>query len=89
MRQKGWSVVNLLVIEREAKVRNTLVKTLGQGDNQVICTHYKIDQSRSQSELQKHIDEATQNNEAIMKAVMCGTNKLGLLINNDETLQIR
>lgn len=42
LRQKGWSVLNLLVIEREAKIRNTRIKILAQGDNQVICTQYKI-----------------------------------------------
>lgn len=35
-RQKGWSVFNLLGIQREIKIRNNVVRTLAQGDNQVI-----------------------------------------------------
>ena len=38
LRQKGWSIVYPLVIERESKIRNTKVKVLAQGDNQVTCT---------------------------------------------------
>lgn len=38
LRQKGWSITNLLVIRREGKVENTRISILAQGDNQVICT---------------------------------------------------
>lgn len=34
LRQKGWSVLNLL--ERAGRQRNTEIKILAQGDNQVI-----------------------------------------------------
>lgn len=51
LRQKGWSVVNLLVLMREAKTRNTLVCTFDQGDNQVVCNSYKISEYTSQEEL--------------------------------------
>lgn len=87
LRQKGWSVLNLLVIEREAKIRNTKIKILAQGDNQVICTQYKIRDHRNSNELRKNIKDIVQNNSIIMKAIEVGTNKLGLLINKDETLQ--
>lgn len=39
LRQKGWSIVNLLIIRREGKVKNTKISILAQGDNQVICTN--------------------------------------------------
>ncbi|EJY57425.1 AAEL017355-PA [Aedes aegypti] len=50
LRQKGWSVVNYLGIERQAKIRNTQVRCLAQGDNQIICTLYKTRASRTREE---------------------------------------
>lgn len=38
LRQKGWSMLNLLNIEREAKVETPVVKILAHWDNQAICT---------------------------------------------------
>lgn len=87
LRQKGWSVLDLLIIEREKKVRNTAVKILAQGDNQVICTQYKLNECRSNEELKMHIDQIVSNNNVIMKLILEGTKKLGLIINKDETLQ--
>ncbi|UOX72934.1 RNA-dependent RNA polymerase [Wufeng Myotis altarium vesiculovirus 1] len=87
LRQKGWSIVNLLVIARESKIRNTSVKTLAQGDNQVICTHYKVRSHRDDRELVALLQQICKNNAAIMSAIEEGTGKLGLLINNDETMQ--
>nr|WAK77186.1 MAG: RNA-dependent RNA polymerase [Rhabdoviridae sp.] len=86
LRQKGWSIVNLLVLLREAKTRNTLVKTLAQGDNQVICNSYKLPTSETEEELKSRIQEVMANNTAIMTAVSTGTGKLGLIINQDETM---
>nr|QNS83620.1 RNA-dependent RNA polymerase [Chandipura virus] len=87
LRQKGWSILNLLVIQREAKIRNTAVKVLAQGDNQVICTQYKTKQFRNDTELRQALKQMAANNDVIMKAIESGTNKLGLLINQDETMQ--
>ncbi|AJR28526.1 polymerase [Carajas virus] len=87
LRQKGWSILNLLVIQREAKIRNTAVKVLAQGDNQVICTQYKTKKSRDQSELINALDQMVKNNNKIMEEIKKGTSKLGLLINDDETMQ--
>lgn len=87
LRQKGWSVLNMLVIEREAKIRNTQIKLLAQEDNQVICTQYKLKSHRDIDELQNHIDDVLKNNEIIMERIRVGTRKIGLLINDDETLQ--
>ncbi|QKV49535.1 large protein [Bughendera virus] len=87
LRQKGWTVVGLLMIKREAKVRNTKVKILAQGDNQVICTQYKIQGSSNDLELRQKLQEVWVNNQNIMKAIKLGTERLGLIINNDETIQ--
>ncbi|AJR28590.1 polymerase [Vesiculovirus radi] len=87
LRQKGWSILNLLVIQREAKIRNTSVKVLAQGDNQVICTQYKTRNHRSDLELKAALADIQSNNDAIMTAIERGTTKLGLVINQDETMQ--
>ncbi|AIR95568.1 polymerase [Koolpinyah virus] len=87
LRQKGWSVVNLLMIEREVKIRNTLVKVLAQGDNQTITTHYKTETFHQENELMEHIKNIVSNNNAIMESIIIGTRKLGLRINEDETMQ--
>lgn len=87
LRQKGWSITNLLVIEREARQRNTEVQTLAQGDNQVICTKYKPRVSTTEQELVENIIQIIRNNNNIMKNIEAGTIKLGLIINNDETMQ--
>lgn len=87
LRQKGWSVLSLLIILREAKIRNTRVRTLAQGDNQVICTQYKIPTRLPEAELKENIQDAVRNNQNIMNAIEKGTDKLGLIINHDETLQ--
>nr|AXY65031.1 L polymerase [Hapavirus flanders] len=86
LRQKGWSIVNLLVIERESKIRNTLVKILAQGDNQTISTCYEMVSTFSIEEEDLEINKIVQNNNAVMKAIRNGTEKLGLLINDDETM---
>nr|WAK76831.1 MAG: RNA-dependent RNA polymerase [Yongjia Tick Virus 2] len=87
LRQKGWSVLSLLVIQRESKIRNTKVKTLAQGDNQVICTQYKLRPSGCAGDLLQNINDVVKNNNIIMSAVKAGTKKLGLIINEDETMQ--
>ncbi|QIQ19249.1 polymerase [Leman virus] len=87
LRQKGWSILNLLVIQRESKIRNTKVQTLAQGDNQVVCTQYRVMPTRATEELVAELEKIKVNNQVIMDAIEVGTNKLGLLINNDETIQ--
>ncbi|AVI57368.1 polymerase [Vaprio virus] len=87
LRQKGWTVVDLLMINREAKIRNTLVKTLAQGDNQVVCTIYKLNHSPTEFDLMRNLKNIHTNNDVIMSAIKKGTEKLGLIINEDETMQ--
>lgn len=80
----------MLVIEREANIRNTQIKLLVQGDNQVICTQYKIKSHRDLDELQRHIDDALKNNnEVIMDRIRAGTQKIGLLINDDDRCNLQ
>ncbi|AZS32226.1 polymerase [Rhinolophus rhabdovirus DPuer] len=87
LRQKGWTVVGLLMIKREAKIRNTAVKILAQGDNQVICTQYKLRHSVSELDIRRNLQNVWENNNSIMRAIQVGTTKLGLIINEDETMQ--
>ncbi|AGE10378.1 RNA polymerase [grass carp rhabdovirus] len=87
LRQKGWSVLNLLVINRESSIRNTVVKVLAQGDNQVICTQYKTKNYKNEEELKMLLSAMVDNNQTIMDSIVTGTGKLGLIINNDETMQ--
>ncbi|APG78735.1 RNA-dependent RNA polymerase [Hubei diptera virus 9] len=87
LRQKGWSILNLLVIRREGAHRNTQVRCLAQGDNQVICTLYKLQKYRTQEELQENIQRVVDNNNVILNRIIKGTERLGLIINRDETMQ--
>lgn len=87
LRQKGWSVLNLLIIERESRHGRVEVKILAQGDNQVICTQYKTRSIREGHELRNYIQQIVRNNEIVMDNIISGTAKLGLIINNNETVQ--
>lgn len=87
LRQKGWSILNYLCLERERKLRNTGVQILAQGDNQIIATSYKIPKNISQDKRLEKINEIVRNNQIIMDFIKEGTRKLGLIINEDETMQ--
>ncbi|USL85426.1 MAG: RNA-dependent RNA polymerase [Dermacentor reticulatus rhabdovirus 1] len=86
LRQKGWSVLNLLVILRESKIRNTQVRVLAQGDNQVICTRYSLPDNLDLTTRQEELEKVFVNNMTIIDSITAGANKLGLLINQKETL---
>lgn len=87
LRQKGWSILSLLVIQRESRIRNTRVKVLAQGDNQVICTQYKLRAVDTPQNTSLSLQDIIKNNGAIMNSIKEGTVKLGLIINEDETMQ--
>lgn len=87
LRQKGWSVLNLLVIVRAGRKHNTEIKLLAQGDNQVICTFYKLSETHSDEVIRKHIEEIQDDNRKIMEEIRASTLEIGLLIKEDETLQ--
>ncbi|WPV62778.1 MAG: RNA-dependent RNA polymerase [Wufeng bat tupavirus 2] len=87
LRQKGWSILNLLLILRLGKQRNTEIKILAQGDNQVLNMHYKLPTHRTPDELETCIAEVVRNNNFIMSEVDKWAQRLGLIINRDETMQ--
>ncbi|AOX47527.1 L protein [Gata virus] len=87
LRQKGWSITNLLIIRRASIRRNTRVQILAQGDNQVICTQYSLHKTRNDQELQQCLNDISRNNDDIMREIEEGTRKLGLIINRDETMR--
>lgn len=63
LRKKGWSVLNILVIERAGRQRNTEIKILAQGDNQVLCTFYKLVETHTEDAFKEHINEIQYDNE--------------------------
>lgn len=87
LRQKGWSILNYLCLERERKLRNTGVQILAQGDNQIIATSYKLPKHMTKEKRIEKIEEIIKNNQIIMDFIKEGTRKLGLIINEDETMQ--
>ncbi|AJG39196.1 RNA-dependent RNA polymerase [Wuhan Insect virus 7] len=87
LRQKGWSVLNALSIAREGRDRNTKLALLAQGDNQIIFTNYKMQDYRDERELKCNLERIRINNDQIMKSIESGIIKLGLKINQDETMQ--
>ncbi|AJG39207.1 RNA-dependent RNA polymerase [Wuhan Louse Fly Virus 9] len=87
LRQKGWSIVNLLILKRESLAVNTDIKVLAQGDNQVICSRYRLRQSRNDNQLLDNLNDVSKNNKLLMGRIAKGTEKLGLIINHDETMK--
>nr|AJG39202.1 RNA-dependent RNA polymerase [Wuhan Louse Fly Virus 8] len=87
LRQKGWSIVNLLILKRESLSVNTNIKVLAQGDNQVICSRYHLRQSRNDNQLIDNLQDISRNNKLLMEKIAKGTEKLGLIINHDETMK--
>nr|WAD86856.1 polymerase [Bimbo virus] len=85
LRQKGWSLLNIVLLERIARKRNTKIKLLAQGDNQVICTSFKLSTTHDLYR-RKHIEEIIDQNRKIMDDIKEGTSKLGLIINKEETM---
>lgn len=86
LRQKGWTLLNLLMILKESKIRNTKVTVLAQGDNQVVNTSYPIPGRPTKDALAQFMIQIQRNNTAIMNAILDGTTKLGLTLNREETM---
>ncbi|QBQ65046.1 polymerase [Xinjiang tick rhabdovirus] len=86
LRQKGWSVLNYLVLRREALTRNTQTKFLAQGDNQIVITQYTPMSSKNDECLDREIQNIWDNNKEIMTRIRIATGKLGLIINEDEVI---
>ncbi|APF32078.1 RNA dependent RNA polymerase [Caligus rogercresseyi rhabdovirus] len=89
LRQKGWSILNLLMIEREKKIRNTKVTVMAQGDNQVITTHYRAEVTPDMTDdaIRGSMQTLVENTRVIIRAIRSGAARLGLIIKEEETLQ--
>nr|APG78763.1 RNA-dependent RNA polymerase [Hubei dimarhabdovirus virus 4] len=87
LRQKGWSILNLLVIRRESNRKNVKVQILAQGDNQVISSQFKIQAYRTEEELDENLEGIKYVNQQVMDGINAGTASLGLTINRSETMQ--
>ncbi|QDZ26156.1 RNA dependent RNA polymerase [European bat lyssavirus] len=86
LRQKGWSLVSLLMIDRESQTRNTRTKILAQGDNQVLCPTYMLSSGLNKEGLLYELDSISRNAISIYRAIEDGASKLGLIIKKEETM---
>ncbi|AFQ62098.1 polymerase [Ikoma lyssavirus] len=86
LRQKGWSLVSLLMIDRESQIRNTRTKILAQGDNQVLCPTYVVSQGLNEDGLKYELENISRNALSIYRAIEEGARKLGLIIKKEETM---
>ncbi|AJR28510.1 polymerase [Sawgrass virus] len=86
LRQKGWSIVNYLILRREIMARNTGTLILAQGDNQIIIPKYKIVNKIDDQGLRAELDHIWENNNNLMERIRNSTNALGLTINRDEVV---
>ncbi|ABZ81161.1 polymerase [Lyssavirus lagos] len=86
LRQKGWSLVSLLMIERESQTRNTRTKILAQGDNQVLCPTYMLSSGLNNEGLRYELESISKNAMSIYRAIEEGASKLGLIIKKEETM---
>ena len=86
LRQGGWTMIGYLTIDRASRIRNTQIKVLAQGDNQVICTFYKKKKTRNEVELKEELHNMFHNNKAIMEKIETKSKSLGLKIKPEETM---
>ncbi|DAZ87961.1 TPA_asm: L protein [Psilorhabdovirus 2] len=85
LRQKGWSIVSLLMIERESRNRNPRVRTLAQGDNQVVCITYLLPREKDPNIARANYIDIYRNRTYLLECIRAGAFKLGLLIKPDES----
>jgi Mononegavirales RNA dependent RNA polymerase len=78
LRQKGWTLISMLVIEREGKTRNTHLVVLSQGDNQAITTFYKKGKNSRDIDIRQDALNAYNNNQALMENIRAGIDKSSL-----------
>ncbi|AJR28559.1 polymerase [Connecticut virus] len=86
LRQKGWSIVNYLILRREVMMRNTGTLILAQGDNQIIIPKYKIVNKMDDDGLVTELHNIWANNQNLMDRIRKSTQALGLTINKDEVV---
>jgi Mononegavirales RNA dependent RNA polymerase len=76
----------MLVIEREGRTWNTHLIVLAQRDNQAITTFYKKGNYSKDADIKQDALNAYNNNQALMENILSGIYKLGLIINENETV---
>nr|AVM87284.1 L protein [Beihai dimarhabodovirus 1] len=85
LRQKGWSVISLLMILDCAAKTHTKVEVLAQGDNQIICPSYKVVTGRIGDVRSNNLFSIKRSATQLIKSISQGAKKLGLLIKGSET----
>ncbi|AJR28289.1 polymerase [Kwatta virus] len=86
LRQKGWTIASLLMIERVARLRNTKITTLAQGDNQIVCCSFKLNFGNDLGLMDKCLGEVYQQNNKIMSDIKNYAERMGLIIKKEETM---
>ncbi|AZL49339.1 RNA-dependent RNA polymerase [Charleville virus] len=87
LRQKGWTISSMLMLLRIPRSRNTLVRTLAQGDNQIVVTSYRPKGFTDDTEKRFIYNEVFTNNMRIMEEVRNGARMMGLNIKEEECMQ--
>ncbi|AJR28438.1 polymerase [Sena Madureira virus] len=87
LRQKGWTISSMLMLNRLPKRRNTMIRTLAQGDNQIVLTTYRPRIWTTENDRKTIYEEIKLNNNEIMKEVSKGAVKMGLEIKKEECMQ--
>ncbi|AXZ78339.1 putative RNA-dependent RNA polymerase [Dillard's Draw virus] len=86
LRQKGWTITSLLMIERVSRMRNTKITTLAQGDNQIVCCSFKLSYGNDEAVMKSCLDEIYDQNKKIMMDIQNNAQKMGLIIKMEETM---
>ncbi|AEJ07650.1 putative RNA-dependent RNA polymerase [Oak-Vale virus] len=86
LRQKGWTITSLLMIERVSRLRNTKITTLAQGDNQIVCCSFKLSYGYDEEIKKKCLLEIYEQNQKIMKDIQENALRMGLIIKMEETM---
>lgn len=86
LRQKGWSILNYLILRREIKFRNASTLIIAQGDNQNVVPQYTITNLMTEKTTKREIMNIWNNNASLMTRIQSATKSLGLKINQDEVV---
>ena len=79
-------MIGYLTIDRASRIRNTKIKVLTQGDNQIVCTLFKKKETRTEGELREELNNMFTNNWIIMEEIENRSADLGLIIKPEETM---
>ncbi|WPV62684.1 MAG: RNA-dependent RNA polymerase [Wufeng shrew rhabdovirus 7] len=85
LRQKGWTVIGILLFRRVTQEHTVDMKMLAQGDNQVFSLLYQIPPSTDDKQYVSEIQRLRKKTESILSEVIVKSNMLGLPVKKEET----